>query len=92
MVAHYDDYDGTFKVESWERGRGYVLDLTHEYNYELDEERQEAFVPGWSLGFVWDLGSGIWVLDFPLFLNLLSPYVRILDFSGSLTLLINTLL
>ena len=58
----------------------------------MNEERQEAFVSGWSLGFVWDLGFGIWVLDFPWFLNLLSPYVRILDFSGCLTLLINTLL
>ena len=27
----------------------------------MNEERQEAFVSGWSLGFVWDLGFGFWI-------------------------------
>ena len=45
MVAQYDDYNGTFEVDLWEAGRGFVLDLSHEYEYELDEERREALVP-----------------------------------------------
>lgn len=48
MVAHYDDYNGIFGVELWEQGRGYILDLTHEYDYELDERRREALVPAIS--------------------------------------------
>ena len=43
MVAHYDDYNGMFEVNLWEEGKGFILDLTHEYNYELDPERREAF-------------------------------------------------
>jgi hypothetical protein len=39
MVAHYDDYNGMFEVDLWEEGKGFILDLTHEYNYELDPER-----------------------------------------------------
>jgi hypothetical protein len=35
MVAHYDDYNGSFEVDLWEAGRGFVLDLSHEYDYEL---------------------------------------------------------
>jgi hypothetical protein len=45
MVAHYDDYNGMFEVDLWEEGKGFILDLTHEYNYELDPERREALVP-----------------------------------------------
>ena len=47
MVAHYDDYNGMFEVDLWEEGKGFILDLTHEYNYELDPER-EALVPALS--------------------------------------------
>jgi hypothetical protein len=43
MVAHYDDYNGMFEVDLWEEGKGFILDLTHEYNYELDPERREAW-------------------------------------------------
>lgn len=46
MVAHYDDYNGTFEVDLWEVERGFMLDLSHEYDYELDEKRREALVPG----------------------------------------------
>jgi hypothetical protein len=28
-----------------EKGKEFILDLTHEYNYELDSERREALVP-----------------------------------------------
>ena len=34
MVAHYDDYNGIFEVQLWEEGRGYILDLTHEYSIQ----------------------------------------------------------
>ena len=46
MVADYDDYDGIFGVELWERGKGFILDLTHEQEYDLDEQRRESLVPG----------------------------------------------
>jgi hypothetical protein len=41
MVAHYDDYNGMFEVDLWEEGKGFILDLTHEYDYELDLERRK---------------------------------------------------
>ncbi len=46
MVAHYDDYNGTFEVDLWEEGRSFMLDLRHQYQYELDEYLREALVPG----------------------------------------------
>ena len=45
MIARYDDYNGTFEVDLWEKGKEFILDLTHEYNYELDPKRREALVP-----------------------------------------------
>jgi hypothetical protein len=48
MVAHYDDYNGMFEVDLWEGGKGFILDLAHEYDYELDPERREALVPALS--------------------------------------------
>ena len=45
MPAHYDDRNGFFEVDLWEEGKEFILDLTHEYNYELDPERREALVP-----------------------------------------------
>ena len=45
MVAHYDDYNGSFEVDLWEAGRGFILDLTHEDDYQLDPKRREALVP-----------------------------------------------
>ena len=44
-TAHYDDYNGMFKVDLWEQGKEFILDLTQEYDYELDPERREALVP-----------------------------------------------
>ena len=37
-----------FEVHLWEEGKGFILDLTHDYNYELDPERREALVPALS--------------------------------------------
>jgi hypothetical protein len=48
MVAHYDDCNGTFEVELREEGKGFVLDLTHEYDFDLDAERRKALVPALS--------------------------------------------
>lgn len=45
MIARYDDYNESFAVNLWEEGKEFMLDLTHEYNYELDSERREALVP-----------------------------------------------
>jgi hypothetical protein len=48
MIAYYDDYKGIFEVDLWEEGKGFILELTHEYDYELDLERREALVPALS--------------------------------------------
>ena len=45
MIAHYDDYNGILEVDLWEEGKVFILDLTHEYDYELDPERRQALVP-----------------------------------------------
>ena len=47
MVAHYGS-SGIFEVDLWQEGKGFSLDLTHEYDYELDPERREALVPALS--------------------------------------------
>ena len=46
MVANFDTYNGTFEVDLWQPGRGFLLDLHHEFDYELDELGREALVPG----------------------------------------------
>jgi len=48
MGARYDDYNGIFAVELWEHGRGFILHLSHEYDYELDESPARALVPAIS--------------------------------------------
>lgn len=48
MIAHYDDYNENFEVDLWEEGKGFILDLTHHDNYELDLEGREALVPALS--------------------------------------------
>ena len=48
MIAHYDDYDENFEVDLWEEGKGFILDLSHHYNYELDLKQREALVPALS--------------------------------------------
>ena len=48
MRAHYDEDEGIFGVELWDAGKGFTLELIHEYDYELDEHRREALVPGIS--------------------------------------------
>ena len=42
------DYNEIFEVDLWKEGKGFILDLTHEYDYELDPERREALVPALS--------------------------------------------
>jgi hypothetical protein len=51
MVAHYDDYYDNLEVELWEERR-FILDLSHEYDYELDPKQREALVPAlsWNKG------------------------------------------
>jgi hypothetical protein len=48
LIAHYDEYNGIFEVDLWQEGKGFILDLTHEYDYELDLEGREALVPALS--------------------------------------------
>ena len=48
MIAQYDDYNENFEVDLWEEGKGFILDLSHHYNYELDLEQREALVPALS--------------------------------------------
>jgi hypothetical protein len=48
MIAHYDDYNENFEVDLWEEGKGFILDLSHHYDYELDLEHREALVPALS--------------------------------------------
>jgi hypothetical protein len=48
MIAHYDDYNENFQIDLWEAGKGFTLDLSHHYNYELDLEQREALVPALS--------------------------------------------
>ena len=45
MIARYDDDNGTFEVDLWKKGKEFILDLTHQYNYALDPDRREALVP-----------------------------------------------
>jgi hypothetical protein len=48
MAAHYDDHYGTFEVEFGEERKGFILDFSREYDYELQPERHEAVVPSLS--------------------------------------------
>lgn len=47
MVAHCDS-NGIFEVDLCQQVKGFILDLTHEYDYEQDPERREALVPALS--------------------------------------------
>jgi hypothetical protein len=35
-------------LELWEEGKGFILDLSHEYDYDLDPERHESLEPALS--------------------------------------------
>ena len=48
MIAHYDDYYEDFRVDLWEKSKGFTLHLDHEYDYVLDSEQREALVPSIS--------------------------------------------
>ena len=48
MLATYEDYVGEFRVDLWEKNRGFELFLEHEPDYVLDRFRREALVPSIS--------------------------------------------
>ena len=48
MIAYYEDYHEDFRVDLWEKGKGFILHLDHEYDYLLDSEQREALVPSIS--------------------------------------------
>ena len=54
MVARYDDYNGLFEVELWNRHKGFTLHLDHENEYELDT--MECVAQG---AFLWSPRSGL---------------------------------
>lgn len=45
MPASYDDYYGEFKIDLWEEGKGFEIDIHHEEEYELDEFKRESLIP-----------------------------------------------
>ncbi len=44
MEANFDDYDGDFEVDLWNKDKGFTLHLNYEHEYDLDESRREALV------------------------------------------------
>ncbi len=45
MPATYDCYFGDFKVNLWELGKGFELDLEYEKNYVLYQSQKEVLIP-----------------------------------------------
>ncbi len=45
LLATYDDYEGRFEVELWEKGKGFCMDIIHDFEYELDDYNRESLVP-----------------------------------------------
>ena len=37
MPASYDDYNGEFSIDLWEKGKDFKLDILHEEKYDLDK-------------------------------------------------------
>jgi hypothetical protein len=48
MPAKVDRWGISLIVELWKKGEGYQLVLTHEHNYELDEQHRESLIPALS--------------------------------------------
>ena len=48
MDSYLTEHGETLKVELWEKERGFCLDLTYEYAYELDKDRRDSLVPALS--------------------------------------------
>ena len=46
MIASYDNYFGEFRIDLWEEGKGFELDIVYEMEYELDKWKRESLVPG----------------------------------------------
>jgi len=45
LLATYDDYEGRFEVKLWKKRKRFCMDLTHEYEYVLDDCSRESLVP-----------------------------------------------
>jgi hypothetical protein len=45
MPASYDDYYSEFRIELWEDGKGFELDIHHEGDYDLDKFKRESLIP-----------------------------------------------
>ena len=48
MDSYLTEYVDTLQVELWEKEKGFRLDLTYEYAYELDKDWRDALVPALS--------------------------------------------
>jgi hypothetical protein len=48
MVAGYDDYLDEFRVDLWERGKGFELNLTCVSEYLINNRREEVLVTALS--------------------------------------------
>ena len=48
MNSYLTEYGDTLQVELWEKEKGFRLDLTYEYAYELDKDWRDALVPALS--------------------------------------------
>jgi hypothetical protein len=48
MDSYLTEHGETQQVELWEKEKGFFLDLTFEYAYELDKDCRDALVPALS--------------------------------------------
>ena len=48
MDSYLTEYGDSLQVELWEKERGFRLDLTYEYAYELDKDWRDSLVPALS--------------------------------------------
>lgn len=45
MIASYDDYYGEFRINLWEKGKGFEFDIHREGEYDLDNFKRESLIP-----------------------------------------------
>jgi hypothetical protein len=48
MISYLEDYGSTLVVDLWKKGKGFTLDLTYEYCYDLDKDKRDSLVPALS--------------------------------------------
>lgn len=48
LNATYDDYLGEFRVDLWNKNKGFELILEYEHEYDLDEFKRDALIPALS--------------------------------------------